>query len=466
MNLSLRLRLLLAYVGLILAGFTILALLVGRQISSGTVQDFARQLEEQARVVARALADSVEDAEDGKISTVAMRRQLQTYADQTNTVVVLTDDHGRFWLSSHSESGQTDTPEIRAARSGRISSETRNGIVYTAAPIWEDDDDDDDLIGVVQLSAPLSETAALVQQRWGGLIGVVLGVTAVAAAAAFWLATTLTHPLEALRQAALQMAQGNFAVRLPHARQDEIGQVAQAFNHMGRQVEAMLAEQRAFVGNASHELRTPLTTIRLRSEALREGTLDPATASRYVVEIDDEVQRLGGLVQDLMLLSQIDAGRQEAGHEQIDPVRLARQLLREIEPAAQSRQITLSLDAPESLPSLTAGYNHLAIVFRNLLNNALKYSLDGGQITWHLAQAGEGIRHTIHDTGQGIAAADLLHVFDRFYRADKSRSRATPGVGLGLSLVRQVVTLYGGEVEIKSDGVGQGTAVSIWWPFS
>lgn len=466
MNLSLRWRLLLAYVGLILVGFTILALLVGRQISTGTVRDFTRQLEEQARVVAQALADPVEDAEEGKISAAEMQRQLQTYATQTNAVVVLTDDHGRFWLSSQDTPVQTDTPEIRAANSGRISSDIRDGIVYAAAPIREDDDDDDDLIGVVQLATPLSATAALVQQRWWGLLGVVLGVTAVAAIAAFWLATTLTRPLDALRQAALQIAQGNFNDRLVNTRQDEIGQVAHAFNYMSGQIEAMLEEQRAFVGNASHELRTPLTTIRLRSEALREGTLDPATARRYVVEIDDEVQRLGSLVQDLMLLSQMDAGRQEVGHEQIDPIRLARQLLREIEPAAKNRQITLTLDAPESLPALTAGYNHLTIVFRNLLNNALKYTPDGGQITWRLALTDTGMRHTIHDTGQGIADADLPHVFDRFYRADKSRSRATPGVGLGLSLVQQVVTLYGGEVRIESAGTGQGTAVSVWWPLN
>ncbi len=233
---------------------------------------------------------------------------------------------------------------------------------------------------------------------------------------------------------------------------------------MSAQVEAMIEAQRAFASNASHELRTPLTTIRLRSEALREGELDDETASRYIAEIDDEVQRLGNLVQDLMLLSRLDAGRQETGDEQVDAVRLARQLLREITPPAENRHITLVLDAPDTLPVVTAGYTHLTIVFRNLLSNALKYTPDGGQITWQMALAGQTIRHTIHDTGQGIAAEDLPHLFDRFYRADKSRSRAAPGVGLGLSLVKLIVELYGGEVEITSAGLGQGTAVTVCWP--
>ncbi|MBK8986779.1 MAG: HAMP domain-containing protein [Chloroflexi bacterium] len=457
---SLRTRLLLAYVGLILAGFTAVAVLAGRQISAGTVQDFSSRLQEQTQLVARAFADPLEEDYDKESDWTEIRSLLQTYAQQTNTTIVLTDDHGDFWLSSSGERSSTNTPEIRSAQSGAVSSEIRGSVVYAAAPIWEDDD----VIAVVQLAAPLSGAAALVWQRWLGLATAVLGVTAVAAIAAFWLATTLTRPLEQLRHAALQIAQGNFRARLPETRQDEIGQVAHAFNHMSGQVEAMIEAQRAFASNASHELRTPLTTIRLRSEALRDGALDDTTAQRYIVEIDEEVRRLGNLVQDLMLLSRLDAGRQEIGHEQVDPIRLARQLLHEIAPAAASRHINLTLDAPETAPPLTASFTHLTIVFRNLLNNALNYTPDGGQVIWRLEPVGPVIRHTIQDNGMGIAAEDLPHLFDRFYRADKSRSRAAPGVGLGLSLVKLIVELYGGQIGIVSAGLGEGTAVTVQWP--
>jgi signal transduction histidine kinase len=262
----------------------------------------------------------------------------------------------------------------------------------------------------------------------------------------------------------MQMAQGNFSQRLPDMRRDEFGEVANAFNYMAGQVEAMIEEQRAFASNASHELRTPLTTIRLRSEALRDGELDQATAQQYLVEIDEEVRRLGDLVQDLMMLSRLDAGRLEAGRERIDPIRLARQLLAEIAPQAESRRITLQLDAPQALPPVTAGQAHLMIVFRNLLNNALKYTPDGGSITWQIRETGDAIQHTISDTGQGIAAEDLPRVFDRFYRVDKSRSRTMPGVGLGLSLVRMIVEFYGGTIDLQSEGIGQGVTVTVVWP--
>jgi signal transduction histidine kinase len=233
---------------------------------------------------------------------------------------------------------------------------------------------------------------------------------------------------------------------------------------MAGQVEAMIEEQRAFASNASHELRTPLTTIRLRSEALRDGGLDAEMAQQYVAEMDDEVQRLGNLVQDLMMLSRLDSGRLEAGRERIDTVRLARQLLAEIASQAESRAITLELDAPPTLPPVTAGGAHLMIVFRNLLSNALKYTPDGGRISWQIQAIGDAIRHTISDTGQGIAVEDLPRVFDRFYRADKSRSRSVSGVGLGLSLVRMIVEFYGGTISLDSAGMGQGTTAQVNWP--
>lgn len=457
---SLRTRLLLTFVGLILAGFTLLALLAGRQISAGTVEDFASSLGEQAEIIADVLHEPVEESLEHDGSLAQLGGILQTYAQQTEATVVLVDRNGRFAASSSGEETETDTPEIRDALTGSVSNDTRGSTAYAAAPVWEDGR----VIAAVQLAAPLSAAQSLVVQRWLGLAAAVLGVTIVAGLAAFWLSTTLTRPLAQLQQAANQVAQGNFSQRLPATRQDEIGDVARAFNEMTTQVEAMIEEQRAFASNASHELRTPLTTIRLRSEALRDNSVDPDTARQYIVEIDNEVQRMGSLVQDLILLSRLDSGRLEAGQEQIDPIRLAQQLIAEHAAQAEARHIDLRLDAPDALPSITAGYTHITILFRNLLSNALKYTPDGGQITWRLQQVDDTLQSTITDTGRGIPPEDLPHLFDRFYRVDKSRSRAVPGVGLGLSLARMIVQFYGGTIRVESEGVGHGTTITVQWP--
>jgi len=458
---SLRTRLLITFAGLILVGFTTLAILAGGQISSSTVEDFNTQLTEQARLIARALKEPIEHAYEGETSSASLLTALQTYASQGNVQVALYDRNGRFLLNSSGDtSGPTGTPEINAARSGQITSDTRQGVVYAAAPIAEDSG----VMAIVQLATPLTTAQGLVSQRWLTLGLGVLGVTAVATIAALWLSNTLVRPLGNLRQAANQVAQGNFSQRLPETRQDEIGELSRAFNHMAAQVEAMIDEQRAFASNASHELRTPLTTIRLRSEALRDNLVDDATAQQYIVEIDDEVKRLGNLVQDLIMLSRLDAGRLEAGQEQIEPGRFAQQLIQQFSTQANESQITMTLNAPAELPIIKASLSHLHIVFRNLLNNAVKNTPAGGTIQWQIIAENGKLHHTIRDNGQGVAAVDLPHLFDRFYRADKSRSRTIAGVGLGLSLVKLVVEFYGGKIWIESEGVGMGTAVHVNWP--
>jgi signal transduction histidine kinase len=457
---SLRTRLLLAYVGLILVGFTALALVVGRQISTGTVQDYASGLAEQAQIVARALKETVEESDESALSLSGITSTLSAYAEQSGTEVVLLDQNGRFWASSSNTVQDTDTSEIAEALGGKIGTDIRGNMAYAAAPIV----DEGLVMAVVQLSVPMSVAQNLIWERWLALAVAIVATTVLAAMAALLLSTTLTRPLQQLRLAAMQIARGDFSRRVPETRKDEIGEVTRAFNYMADQVEGMLEEQRAFAANVSHELRTPLTTIRLRSEALREGGLDPDLARQYVAELDDEVQRLGTLVQDLMVLSRLDSGRLEAGRERVDTVRLARQLISEMKPQAESRGIALQLDAPPSSPPVTAGSAHLAIVFRNLLSNALKYTPEGGRITWKIQETDGAIAHTIIDNGQGIAKDDLPYVFDRFYRVDKSRSRAVPGSGLGLSLVRMIVEFYGGTIHLTSDGIGQGTEAHLSWP--
>jgi signal transduction histidine kinase len=291
-----------------------------------------------------------------------------------------------------------------------------------------------------------------------------LGLAALAVLAGSWLATSQTRPLEQLRVSALRMAQGDFSQRLPEDRHDEIGELAAAFNHMAGQVERMMEEQRAFATNAAHELRTPLTTIRLRSEVLREGTMDKPTSLRYIAEIDDEATHLSNLVNDLFLLSRFDAGRAELGREQIEPQRLARSLVNELSPRAVRQNVRLVLEESEGLPVITTNQNHLRVVFYNLLDNALKYTPAGGLVDWRMQMEDGRLRVTIRDTGLGIAPEELPRLFERFYRTDKAHERTVSGTGLGLSLVRSIVTAYGGRITIDSGGLGQGSVAEVWWP--
>jgi len=475
----LRTRLMFAYAGLILLGFGLLALLSGQQISQGATDDYERNLVTQAGLMARALKNPVEsylDREEEHEESEANGDQttlvqiVQDYAQDLNAQVLLLDRGGTVWLdTAGTVIGQNlaADSQIEAALQQQTTSDIRNdeqGVptVYVAAPIMEDEH----VISVLRLAAPLTAAQELVFQRWLGLVGGVIFLAVLAVLASLWLSTSMTRPLETMRASAMRMAEGDLSQRLPEDRSDEFGELAASFNHMAAEVEAMLLEQRAFAGNASHELRTPLTAVRLRSEALREGNLDDETTQQYIAEIDDEITRMGNLVNDLILLSRFDSGRAEQGHDLVDPVRLAQNLRFKFEPQLAERGLELALDMPADLPAVAASRTHMQVVFRNLLENAMRYSPSGGQIVWRMWLEGETLRATVADTGQGIAAEDLPHVFERFYRADKARTRAAGGVGLGLSLTRSIVEFYNGRIVLDSPGLGQGTTASVWWPLN
>jgi signal transduction histidine kinase len=465
----LRTRLIVTYVSLILLGFAGLSLLAGNQISAGAVEDFERSLEAQAELVARNLREPVEHFVEGEESFAAVETAVTELANGRNLHITLIDLDGFAWLSSDDTVGNSNLaqdPEVQAVlnRSTTPVFDTRPdeqnvAHVYTAVPLTEDGR----LLSVVRVAAPASATASVINQRFLALAAGVLGLTGLALVAALWLAASFTRPLEGLQTSAMKLAAGDLSQRVTISRQDELGQLGQTFNHMAEQVEAMLLEQKAFASNAAHELRTPLTTIRLRSEALREGHLDETTARQYIAEIDDEVARLGRLVNDLIHLSRFDSGRAEVGNELIDPARLGRSLCKQMEKTAAAKQIRLNFESPNQLPSIQANQSHLRIVLQNLLDNALKYTPEGGQITWRLVLEDGYLRSEIQDSGIGLAAEDISHLFERFYRADKAHTRATGGTGLGLPLAKSIVEFYNGRIQIHSEGPGQGTTATVWW---
>lgn len=465
---SLRTQLIMYYVGLILLGFIGLALWSGSQIETAAEEDYKRQAMSEVAIVARALTDPVEHYLEGETDQNGVIVVLENYARQTDSDLLLINNQGNVWLSTAPGTADEtfqNLPEIITARESRITYDVRtdaagNMLLYTAAPVIEDGR----TISIVQLVTTLDTVQTAIQQRWMVLgIGIV-GLTLITIGLSVLISASLTRPLAKMRQAAMKITEGDFSTQVPDQRRDEFGQVAKAFNEMSGQVQAMLEEQRAFAGNASHELRTPLTTIGLRIEALLDQDLDPEKRVRYLHEADDEIRRMKNLVDDLILLSGFDAGAVDIGRDMIDMPRFARQMIRKIQPLAEKQAITITLDADETMPAVCANLTHLQVVYRNILDNAIKYmGSDGGEIMWTMHANEEQLTTMITDTGQGIASADIENVRNRFYRGDKAHSRTVQGAGLGLSLVQSIVNAYGGQFTVKSDGVGTGTTVIITW---
>lgn len=226
-----------------------------------------------------------------------------------------------------------------------------------------------------------------------------------------------------------------------------------------RRLERMRAD---FVAAVSHELSTPLTSIRGFAETLLEGALaDPETARRFVAIIGEESTRLSRLVDDLLELSRLESGRWQARLEPVDAVAMAQGALTRLQDALTRSGLTVALDLPEDLPLVMADPDQLSQVFLNLLDNSIKYTPRGGQVTVSARPGphGEEVYITVRDTGAGIPTEHLSRVFERFYRVDKARSRASGGTGLGLSIVKHIVEGHGGQVWAESPGPDQGTGI-------
>ncbi|MEZ4658537.1 MAG: ATP-binding protein [Caldilineaceae bacterium] len=468
---SLRGRLLFTYLGLIVLGFGGLTWLAGRQIAQSIYDDFSNNLRVQSLLLASTISASYGGESEHGYQPSQLQSLVLQVAGHAEAQVTLLDAKGNVVLdSSGLRTGENlrNAPEIIQAQGGVSGYDERLGpdgvdMVYTAAQV----NFEHGPAGYVRLGASDFAPRQAVRQQWLILALGFLIFSVVGTFISFWLLATLTRPLQRLRNTALLMAGGDLSQRVAPVGQDEIGEVSRTFNQMAERVEAMVAEQRAFASNASHELRTPLATVRLRTEALQAGGVDGETTAQYIAEIDQEVRRMSGLVDDLILLSRLDANRLSAGQEQVDMARMVRAVLRDLAPLAASKTIALHEEAPTApLPNIEANMNHLRVVIRNLLENAIKYTPVGGSVTTTLAQREGRIQLQIVDTGQGIAPADLPHLGQRFYRGDKAHSRQHDGVGLGLALVNSIVNLYHGELRIESEGVGKGARATVLWPVS
>jgi signal transduction histidine kinase len=290
---------------------------------------------------------------------------------------------------------------------------------------------------------------------WAGLLAVLLALVL-----GIVISQRMAAPLVRLTHAASAIAGGNLEQQVPVRGGDEIGQLGTAFNQMASSLAEAEALRRNMVADVAHELRTPLTVIQGNLQAMLEGVF-PMDAEQ-VASIYDETRLLTRLVDDLRDLALADAGQLRLERLPVDLAETARTATANFAAAADAAGVALACDAPD--PAMTLGdADRLAQVLRNLFGNALRHTPAGGQVSVRVQRSGDLVRLDVVDTGTGIAPEDLPHVFDRFYRADKSRSRRGGGAGLGLAIVRQLVLAHGGNITVKS-ALGAGTVFTVVLP--
>jgi signal transduction histidine kinase len=316
------------------------------------------------------------------------------------------------------------------------------------------------------MTAPLQprftpEESLFLQRTNQALILASITAIIAALAIAILLARTLIHPLHALTRAAQDMSQGNLVQQVNVRSNDEIGQLARSFNQMSQEVYRVNQLRRQMTVDIAHDLRTPLTVIAGYIESMQEGVLKP-TPERLGL-IYTEIERLQNLVEDLKILSLADSGELPLHPQQFAPKYLLDRAITPFRHPADQKKVSLHVDSDEKLPRIRVDEARMMQVFSNLISNALRYTSDGGEIVLSASQVGESVKIIIKDTGQGISDADLPHIFERFYRADKSRSTEAGETGLGLAIAKALVEAQGGSIHAESTP-GLGTA--IWMQFT
>ncbi len=340
----------------------------------------------------------------------------------------------------------------------------------------------------VALAVPAED----VERPWREWLPPLLGIGGLAlvisALVSYLFLHSVTQPIKAMTRAAEEMATGHYQQEITVQSQDEIGRLAAAFNRMASEMERTQRAQRDFLVNISHELQTPLTSIRGFSQAIIEGAIHDADSSRRAESIIyEEAGRMGRLVKDLLDLARLEAGQIEMAKSPVELDHLLRSCVEKFSPQAEEAGISLSLELPDLLPTLSGDPDRLGQVFANLVDNALKYTPRGGRVTIKggvLEGLGKLSRPepkmqddpplppwpgndrwvvvTVADTGIGIPPEDVPRIFERFYRADKARA-GMGGAGLGLTIAKEIVQAHGGYISATSRQ-GEGSRFHVLLP--
>jgi signal transduction histidine kinase len=291
----------------------------------------------------------------------------------------------------------------------------------------------------------------------GGLVAI-----AIALLLTFLLSRRILAPVKALTSATRQFGKGDFSRRVDSKDQGELGELAQSFNSMADDLERTERLRRNMVADVAHELRTPLSNLKGYLEAISDGVVKPDEDT--IRSLNEEASSLSRLVNDLQELSLADAGEIKLIMQPEDVIGLIKEAITAIQSKVIARGLTIATDLPATLPVVNIDSHRIKQVLLNLLENAVAHTDRGGRITVSARQQDNQIHISVADTGEGIPAEELPLIFERFYRVDKSRTRATGGSGLGLTIVKRLVEAHGGTIEVKSQP-GQGSIFAFTIPF-
>ena len=394
---------------------------------------------------------------------------LRMLSDTVDAHILISDSRGRVLLSSDKQLADGGDAALLQSLLPRIEDGyyevgTLDGLYenrrYTAAvPVLIDNR----TLAYVFVSSPADSLTQTLYFNLRIYAVSVAGALLLSCLVLWFLTYRFARPLRQMAAATRCFAQGDFSARVTVKGKDEVAELADALNHMAVSLSSVETMQRSFIANVSHELKTPMTTIAGFLDGILDGTIPPEKQAQYMQIVSNEVKRLSRLVHSILNLSRIDSGEVKMNTVRFDLTDVVGTVLVSSEQRIEDKGLHITGMEECGKMEMFGDYDLMSQVLYNLLDNAIKFTNEGGDIDIRL-HSGEGrIYVKICNTGAGIPADEMPRIFQKFYKSDRSRSLDKNGMGLGLYIVKSIIRLHGGEVAVRSVE-GEFTEFSFWVP--
>ena len=418
------------------------------------------QLDATAQSIAELTSLAVQTGDT--LNVAVLDASLKNTAKQNQMSILLTDLSGNILLRVEPDRGSSrDSGRIPASVVDRLIQDQKytgvgtldgqfSGSHYVVGTLCEDAAGND--LALVFIAANSERVVGMLQEITQMFLIIIVIALIGTLIVSYFLSSRMTRPLKTMANAAKEFAAGDFSVRVPEDNHcDEIDELATSFNNMARDLEQLEELTQGFIGNVSHEFKTPMTTISGFVDGMLDGTIPQDQQRKYLVVISEEVKRLSRMTMSMLAAAKIQSGELIISPVPFDFSEMASQILLSFEQKITAKNIDVEVDFADRL-MVMGDRDHVFRAVYNLVDNAVKFIDDGGKLRVTAYPAGAFCEFSICNTGGGIASDDIPHIFDRFYKTDRSRSRDRSGAGLGLYIVKNIINLHGGDISVRSDG--------------
>ena len=418
------------------------------------------QLDATAQSIAELTSLAVQTGDT--LNVAVLDASLKNTAKQNQMSILLTDLSGNILLRVEPDRGSSrDSGRIPASVVDRLIQDQKytgvgtldgqfSGSHYVVGTLCEDAAGND--LALVFIAANSERVVGMLQEITQMFLIIIVIALIGTLIVSYFLSSRMTRPLKTMANAAKEFAAGDFSVRVPEDNHcDEIDELATSFNNMARDLEQLEELTQGFIGNFSHEFKTPMTTISGFVDGMLDGTIPQDQQKKYLHIISEEVKRLSRMTMSMLAAAKIQSGELIISPVPFDFSEMASQILLSFEQKITAKNIEVDADLADRL-MVMGDRDHVFRAVYNLVDNAVKFINEGGTLRVTAYPAGAFCEFSISNTGDGIAPEDIPHVFDRFYKTDRSRSRDRSGAGLGLYIVKNIINLHGGDISVRSDG--------------